>query len=152
MKKDAYLLIGSNISPEINIPLAMEMLKRSVTVLETSSTWETAPVGSSGPNFLNLAVRIQTDYSSDALKKSVLLSIETQLGRIRISDKNAPRTIDIDIIIYDDQILDEKLWTYGFIAVPLAELIPYLENPQTGESLAEISRRISVLEGFIKRV
>ena len=86
---------------------------------------------------------IQTQLTLSLLKSIILRRIEVQLGRIRTSNKNAPRTIDLDILIYDDQLLDKKVWTHAFVAVPLAELIPDYTNLTTGETLREAAERLS---------
>jgi len=138
-KNRVYLALGSNIDPEKYLPLAIEKLSKLVEVIATSSAWQTPAVGFEGDDFLNAVVLIETDLPSNDLKFEVLRKIESDLGRIRTKEKFAPRTLDIDILIYDDVLIDDEMWTQPHLAVPLAELYPTFEN-NTGENLSEISR------------
>ena len=112
-------------------------------VLSISNVWETAPVPPIGPNYLNAAIKIETILTPSLLKSIILRRIEVQLGRNRTSNKNAPRTIDLDTLIFDGQLVDTKVWTHAFVAVPLAELIPDYTNPATGETLREAAARLA---------
>ncbi len=141
MDRNVVLLLGSNIQPEDNITRAVQMIKRKYPILSMSSVWVTHPEGGGGEDYHNLAVEIQTDQSIDNLKNHTLRGIETKLGRIRSDDKNAPRTMDIDIILDNDQILDEKLWMYGFIAIPVSQIRPKLSNPVDGETLQGFAQK-----------
>lgn len=138
----AILLAGSNIFPTENIPTSIALLQEYCRVLSVSTIWETEAVGSPGPNFLNVAIRIGTDLESESYKWQVLRPIEDRMGRIRTSDKYAPRTIDIDIIVWDNQVVDAKLWTHAFIALPVAALAPQLVEPVSGRSLELIAREL----------
>jgi 2-amino-4-hydroxy-6-hydroxymethyldihydropteridine diphosphokinase len=148
MKKTAYLLIGSNINSVENIRRAFEYLSEQVIIRRVSSIWETPPIDSDGPDFLNLALEIETGFSSEELKWNVLRKIEESLGRKRTGNKNAPRTMDLDIIVYDDVVLDDKLWTCGFVAVPIAELLPALMVPNSGQVLSQICPKMAEDGGF----
>ncbi len=138
----ACLLLGSNIEPEKNLPRAVDLLRQQVSLLRTSSVWQTPPVGHPGPDFLNMAVLVTTSLSAKDLKESVLRPLEASLGRVRSADKNAPRTIDLDIILFDGQLMDAGLYTYAHRAVPVAELLPDLRSPQ-GEPLEKVAARLS---------
>jgi 2-amino-4-hydroxy-6-hydroxymethyldihydropteridine diphosphokinase len=141
-KHQACLLLGSNIQPEQNIPLAVAHLQKRLTVLEASSIWQSDAIGSSGPDFLNGALLVSTPLDADALKEQVLHSLEAQLGRVRTEDKNAPRTIDIDIILFDGILLDPTLWKYAHRAVPVAELLPGYRS-DSGEYLKDTALRLA---------
>ena len=91
---------------------------------KVSSVWESPAVGSPGPNFLNVAIQVQSNLQPDALKHLVLRNVEAYLGRQRMKDKNAPRTIDIDIAILDGKVIDDQVWEQAHLAIPLAEIIP----------------------------
>ena len=93
-------------------------------------TWETQAVGSPGPNFLNTAVKITTGLEMSALKLSVLRSVEQELGRVRTSDKNAPRTIDLDIIVFDDEICESN---YGRLSSVLCRWLNYFQFEDTSD-------------------
>jgi 2-amino-4-hydroxy-6-hydroxymethyldihydropteridine diphosphokinase len=133
------ILLGSNIMPVDNTFQAVSQLQKFVQVDAASTTWETLSVGSPGPNFLNTALACHTHFSINTLKMTVLREIEKKMGRVRTSDKNAPRTIDLDIIIYNDQVVETNLWSRMFIALPVAELYPDLVNPQTGLTLKQVA-------------
>jgi len=138
----AYIGLGSNIKPPENLIYALQKLAEHVYVEEVAKTWESPAVGSHGPNFLNTAAAIRTQLPPELLKTLVLRRIEQELGRVRTANKNAPRTIDLDILVYDECILDPHVWTDAFVAVPLAELLPNLQHPETGETLAQIAQRL----------
>jgi 2-amino-4-hydroxy-6-hydroxymethyldihydropteridine diphosphokinase len=127
MKRPSHqicLLLGSNIRPEYNLPLAMAHLRQELTILRVSSVWESAPVGGEGQNFLNAAVLAVSHRDALLLKQRVLLPLEARLGRKRTPDKNSPRPIDLDIIFFDHQLLDPTLWEYAHRAVPVSEILP----------------------------
>jgi 2-amino-4-hydroxy-6-hydroxymethyldihydropteridine diphosphokinase len=138
----ACLLIGSNIRPEYYFPLAIRSLKRIVTIEAISDAWETDAVGSSGPRFINASVLVCTKLGINQLKVRGLRRIETILGRRRGPNKYAPRSIDIDIIVYDDTILDENLWNYPHIAIPCSQVLSGVVNENTGESLDKVAIRL----------
>lgn len=110
----ACLLLGSNIQPEKNLPLAVTLLHKQLTILQTSSVWESKAVGSDGPNILNAALLVLTSLEAEMLKEQVLHPLEAQLGRVRTGDKNSPRTIDLDILLFDQLALDLNLWQYAY--------------------------------------
>jgi 2-amino-4-hydroxy-6-hydroxymethyldihydropteridine diphosphokinase len=139
MDREVILLIGSNIEPEKNIPKALVLLRTRLVLLNISSYWETRPVGGNGQNYLNVSISARTDIPYDSLRFHVLREIETLLGRIRIEDKYAPRTMDIDVIVDNGQVMDEKLWDQAFIAVPVAQLCPDLVRPLDGQHLASLA-------------
>ena len=141
-EREVCLLLGSNIRPEQNLPAAVNLLQKQLRLLQASSVWETTAVGSAGPNFLNAALRARALFDVLDLKERVIHPIEAQLGRVRTSDKNAPRTIDIDLILFDGQLLDATLWKYAYRAVPVAEILPgYLSD--TGATLKDVASRLA---------
>lgn len=138
----AILLIGSNIDPAANIKKALELLNSSLQISRESHLWKTEAVGSKGPDFLNMALEVETSLNADRLKTDIIASIERELKRIRTADKYAQRTIDIDIIIFNGRVLDLNVWTKLFIALPVSEIIPCLTNNTTGETLIEIVEKL----------
>ena len=141
LEHQACLLLGSNIQPEKNLTLGLNLLRNMVTILRLSSVWETPSVGSSGPDFLNLAMLITTPMNARELKAQILRPLEIQLGRVRSANKNAPRTFDIDIILFDGLLLDQTLWSYAHRAVPVAEILPDYRTNQ-GKLLKEVAREL----------
>jgi 2-amino-4-hydroxy-6-hydroxymethyldihydropteridine diphosphokinase len=102
----------------------------------------TVPGAKRSPNFLNMAVCIHTALSPAELKQDVLSPLERSLGRVRTADKYAPRTMDLDLTVYDGEVLDSELWRRLYLALCFAELLPDLRHPETGETLAETAERL----------
>ena len=138
----AYLSLGSNIQPEVNLPRAVELLQEYGEVRKVSRVWESEAVGSDGPNFLNACALFATPLSRVEVKGQIIRSIETELGRKRSADKYAPRTIDIDIVLFDEQLCDEKFWKQAFVVIPLAEIHPEYKNPITQESVLQVATHL----------
>jgi len=143
----AYLSLGSNIEPERHLPVAVAHLARYGSVRAASSVWESPPFGlSDQPRFLNAAVLLETNLSAQALREEAIASIERMLGRTRSENKNAPRTIDIDIMLFNHDILqvnerripDPEVLERPFVAIPLAEIAPEYVHPETGQTLQAI--------------
>ena len=146
-----YLSLGSNIEPENYLPKAVQLLKDYGQVTKTSSVWETKAVGSDGPNFLNACVLFLSPILHNQLKDEVIRPIEAQLGRIRYADKNAPRTVDIDLVLFDQTPLNIEFWDAAFVAVPLAELIPDFEHPIRKEKLIRVAEQLQGQVWIVKR-
>ena len=153
MLNTAYLSLGSNIEPETNIKSAVELLARHTKLLAVSSVWETKPVGfTKQANFLNAAAIVQTKLPAQQLKERALRKIEKLLGRVRQANKNAPRSIDIDIMLFNRQIFtmgdrhipDPEILERPFVALPLAEIAPDYVHPETGQTLKEIAESFNV--------
>ena len=148
--------LGSNINKEQNIPLAVQFLHEQCKVTAVSSVYETFPVGlPDQPNFWNMAILIETDLTPAQIKQDIINPLEIKLKRKRQSDPNAPRTIDADIVLYDDfvgeyeggdgrvrPLPDPDLLKFPHVAVPVAELKPDMSHPVTGELMADLSHRL----------
>lgn len=140
--QSAVILLGSNIDADKNIKLAKNSLGKTCKILQESKVYLTKPVGSEGPDFLNQAVLIQADLNKNDLKKHVLRKIEKDLGRVRTKDKYAARTIDLDIILFDGQVIDLAIWKYCFIAIPVSDLLPDLKQANSNRTLGEIASEL----------
>jgi 2-amino-4-hydroxy-6-hydroxymethyldihydropteridine diphosphokinase len=145
--------LGSNIDGERNLREAVRRLSLYCRLAAVSPVYETAPVGNTEqPHFLNAAALIETDLTAAELKARVLRVIEQDMGRVRTDDKNAPRTIDLDIALFGDQVLDlgprhipdPDILRYPHIAVPLADLAPTMRHPEGGRTLQEIAQSLPV--------
>ena len=146
--------MGSNIEPRIHIARAAALLLESFPQARFSRVFETEPVGASKtPWFLNAAAAIATDLDPADLKFEVLRPLEARLGRQRSSNRNAPRTIDLDIamqgsLVVKDittglEIPDPQILTTAHIALPLADLAPEMVHPITGQSLRQIAANLA---------
>jgi 2-amino-4-hydroxy-6-hydroxymethyldihydropteridine diphosphokinase len=150
----AFLSLGSNIDPETNLPAAVRELQRFGQVVAASQVWETEPVGfADQPNFLNAALLLVTPLSAEELQFAAIVEVETVLGRIRDPlNKNAPRTIDIDLALFNRDVLklehrqipDPEIINRAFVAIPLSELDPEYLHPLENRTLAEISAEFDV--------
>jgi 2-amino-4-hydroxy-6-hydroxymethyldihydropteridine diphosphokinase len=148
-----YLSLGSNIEPAENLRAAVEQLATQTKLIAVSSVWETKPVGlAEQPNFLNAAAIVKTSLTAEQFKQEVIRPIEQRLGRVRLANKNAPRPIDIDIMLFNRQVLQlgqrhipsPEIIERPFVAIPLAEIAPDYQHPEVGQTLAEIAGRFEV--------
>lgn len=146
----AYLSLGSNIEPAANLRAAVAMLAARTHLLAVSSVWQTAPLGiTDQPDFLNMAALVETELSAARLKQDVLHRIETALHRDRSGHRYGPRTIDIDLILFNRDTFDfdghhipnTEVLERAFVAIPLAEISPDYLHPETGQTLAAIAAR-----------
>lgn len=138
----AYLNLGSNIQPEINLVKAIQSLSDCGEVCGVSNAWESQAVGAPAPNYLNACVLFLSPLNKVDLKEKIVRPIEAKLGRVRSEDKYIPRTIDIDIILFDDRPQKATFFNDAFVVVPLAEIYPGYQNPMTRETLTEISTQL----------
>ena len=154
----AYLSLGSNIEPEANLVKAIELLSNHGQIEKLSHAWESESVGAEGPNYLNACLLLVTQLSQTELKEQALLPIETSLGRKRSENRFAPRTMDIDIVVFDGESCEDKYWEQAFVVIPLAEIHPHFQNPVQRESVIKTATRLrqqlwiearpNVLDGF----
>ncbi len=141
-----YLALGTNLGDRpANLRAAIAALASIVTVLAESPVYETPPWGvTDQPPFLNMAIKGETRLDPLALLTE-LKRLETRLGR-RPSIRYGPRLIDVDILFYDDLILNTpelviphpRLHERAFVLVPLADLAPDLAHPVLGKSVREL--------------
>ncbi|MDA8423513.1 MAG: 2-amino-4-hydroxy-6-hydroxymethyldihydropteridine diphosphokinase [Nitrospiraceae bacterium] len=149
----AFVSVGSNIDPETNVRAALLRLSKETDLRAISTIYLTEPLGRQGqPPFYNCVIEIETPLPPAELKFGVLRNIEAGLGRRRSDDKFAPRTIDLDLILYDDLVMttpeltlpDPEILERPFLAIALSEIAPGLVLPgsQTGigEAAAKLSR------------
>ncbi len=115
--------IGSNINAEENISKMLEILALHMDVLRVSTMLKTKPIGiEDQPDFTNGAVKIQTSLGKKELNR-LLKKIEDQLGRDRSAPKFGPRTIDLDIVVWNGEIVDKDYYTRDFLQKSVQEVI-----------------------------
>ena len=136
---EVYVNIGSNIEPERHLQDAIRLLRERGLVKAISNAWQSHAFGSEGPDFLNACVLFLTPLTPRELKEQVIRPIEAKLGRVRSADKFAPRTIDIDIILFDDEPFGWEFWSNAFVVVPLADLLPDFHHPLNYEKLNRVA-------------
>ncbi len=140
-----YISIGSNIDAEKHVRLAVTELRRHYGEVLLSSVYESEAVGFSGDNFLNMVAGVDT-LESVQQASSTLHEIEDRHGRLRDGPRFSARTLDLDLLLYDDLITDkdglqiprDEITKNAFVLWPLAELAPDLRHPLSGLSMAEI--------------
>lgn len=142
-----YIGIGSNIDPELYIEKALDLLKKKVEVTGISSFYLTKPIFNKDINdFVNGVCQVNTALEPEKLKFDILKKIEKKLHRKKTKEKYSSRTIDLDLILYGNRIIntdklkipDPDIYTRAFISIPLYELDPKLILPDTGKYINEI--------------
>ena len=147
MKHTAYVLLGSNLgNRQAFIEKAIAMIRIQIgEVTATSSLYRAAAWGDSDdPEFLNQAIEVRTNLEAEEFLHE-LLKVEQQLGRVRTT-KWAPRTIDLDVVFFDDSILKSddlevphpRMQERRFVLMPLAEIAPTARHPVLGKSVSEL--------------
>ena len=127
MPHEVVIGLGSNIDPEANLEQAVQELKSRFKVSKRSQWTRTKPIGiQDQPDFYNGALLMETELEQQSLKKE-LKRIEDILGRDRSLPKFGPRTIDLDILIWNKKVVDEDYYERDFLRKGVEELIPDLE-------------------------
>ncbi len=140
-----YISLGSNINREENTRVGIAALKQAFGELTLSSVYESEAVGFDGDAFYNMV--IACDVSTPVFETNqILRDIEDANGRDRSGPKFSSRTLDLDLLLYDDVQLDEnglklprdEILKNAFVLWPLAEIAPELKHPETQTSYAEL--------------
>ncbi len=143
----AFVAVGSNIEPEVHVIAALDALLERVSVVAVSTFYQTRPVGVEGQDdYRNGVWAIDTELTPRALKFDVLRPIEALQGRVRTGERYCPRTLDLDIALFGECVVDEEdlqipdpeIRSRPFVAAPLLELAPDLQLPDTHTPLREI--------------
>lgn len=140
-----YISIGSNIDAERHVREAVDVLREKYGELQISSVYESEAIGFEGDNFLNLVVGMQTDQSVQEVLDT-LHEIENAFGRKRSGPRFSSRTLDLDLLLYDDLVLQDQgidiprkeITQNAFVLQPLAEIAPQLRHPQQKLTMLEL--------------
>ena len=131
----AYIALGSNLgNRRANLQVALRGITRMARVEAVSPLYETEPEGPPQPKYYNAVCRIETGLAPEPLLR-FLKALEHEIGRRRAAEPVAPRPIDLDLILYEDSVIDEPGLTVphprmagrAFVMVPLAEIAPKVE-------------------------
>ena len=152
-----YLGLGSNMgNRQGNLERALDLLSQRLKVASVSSIYDTKPMGNvNQPRFLNLVCQVYTRLVPKALL-TLVKGIESKLGRTGKS--GFPRPIDIDILFYNDQVVETpeltiphpRLARRAFVLVPLAEIAPGFSHPVSGKTMSELLSGVTKTQGVLK--
>ncbi len=144
----AFISLGSNIHPAENIRKAVRKLSREMLINDISTVYCTEPEGRpEQPPYFNCVLDVECSLPPEDLKFRILRPIEEGMGRIRSTDKYAPRMIDIDLIAYDGLVIeagelelpDPLIAVRPFLAIPLSEVAPEFIMPDTGMPITQLA-------------
>ncbi|GGA48469.1 2-amino-4-hydroxy-6-hydroxymethyldihydropteridine diphosphokinase [Dyella nitratireducens] len=140
-----YLSLGSNQEPHRYLPVAIEELRARFGQLDISPAYRSAAVGFDGTDFVNLAVGLDTDLSPIELN-DWLHALEDRHGRRRDVPRYADRTLDVDIVLYDDLVtqgpghldIPRKELKHAFVLKPITDIAPDVCHPMNGKTMQEL--------------
>ena len=140
-----YISLGSNIDREQNTRAGVSALRRAFGELTLSSVYESEAVGFDGDAFYNMVIACEVDTPVHETNQ-ILRAIEDANGRDRSGPRFSSRTLDLDLLLYDDLVIDEhglklpraEILKNAFVLWPLAEIAPERVHPETGTRFGEL--------------
>ncbi len=154
----AFIALGANIgNREENLRMALRGLTRMARVETVSSLYESDAVGSAQPSFYNAVCGVETGLEPQSLLR-FLKSLEHEMGRRSGGPHWGPRPIDLDILLYDERVLEAeelvvphpRMTERAFVLVPLSEIAPDVRDPVAGKTAAELAPSADV--GAVRRI
>jgi len=143
-----FLSLGSNIEPEQHLQQVLQELAQLGSVRAVSSVYESSALGRADqPPYLNAVVHLEAEVDARDLICRLIPELEGRLGRVRTADKYAPRPIDIDLLLFNEEVLEvaghsipsPEIRERSFVAWPLAEIAPTRVHPLEGRTFREIA-------------
>lgn len=142
---EIYVAIGSNVEPERHLRSALVALAEHFGVLRLSPVYRNQPVGFEGDDFLNMVAAFDSDFSFEDIGARLEL-IEAKSGRQRGAEKFGPRTLDLDLLLYGDDVITkgdhqiprDEITRYAFVLKPLADLAGDKLHPLAGMSFNQL--------------
>ena len=151
LKQTVFVGVGTNINPENNVLRGLDLLMQRVSVGAASSFYWSEAIGKDGevvsqPPFLNGVLQLSTGLTAMQLKYEVLRPVEEMLGRVRIADRFSDRPLDLDILLFENQVVagpelqipDRDIWKRAFVALPLLEVAGNICLPGCDDLLGDV--------------
>ncbi len=138
---EVFVGVGSNVEPEQHIRAGLDALSKCFGTVAVSSIYRNSPLGFEGDDFLNLVVGFTTTLDAETLV-SELQQTERECGRTEDEQSFGPRTLDLDLLLYGDDIIErpglrlprEEVVEYAFVLKPLSEIAPDRVHPELGKT------------------
>lgn len=142
-----FVAVGSNIEPHRNLRRALDGMRACFGPLQVSPAYRNRAVGFEGDDFVNLVVGFDTDQSVDSVRTQ-LQAVEADCGRPREAPKWAPRSMDLDLLLFGDLVIEQPTLTLprpdlvrrAYMLKPLADLVPDLVHPTLHKTIAQLWR------------
>lgn len=156
---EVFIGAGSNVAPRRHLAAGLKALAEHFGVLRLSPVYRNSPVGFDGEDFLNMVVAFETDAPVGEVA-AALAGIEAANGRTRGEAKFAPRTLDLDLLLYGDLVADDgtlqlprdEITSYPFVLKPLADLAGERMHPVLGQNFAALWRQFDGARHHMERV